>query len=178
MTVAKVWQSILALPVLISAPPDSLFDGNYTWVRPPHRRETRQRRHQDNHGMLNSKSKLAQLIAPAFVCYGSLHMLETNPFLRVRLLKQSAYAGSKQITLTYSQRQSSSQYCNQLAHHNLSWNLPLASISLPEITMTLYKRKMKKNEDKIDGKDKWVKRWEHFQFTIGVPDNDLGQVGL
>jgi hypothetical protein len=36
----------------------------------------------------------------------------------------------------------------------LSWNLPLASISLPEITMTLYKRKMKKNEDKIDGEDK------------------------
>ena len=30
VTVAKVWQSILALPVSISAPPDSLFDGSYT----------------------------------------------------------------------------------------------------------------------------------------------------
>jgi hypothetical protein len=100
--------------------------------------------------MLNSKSKLAQLIAPAFVCNGSLHMLETNPFLRVRLLKQSAYAGSKQITLTYNQRQSSSQYCNQLAHHNLSWNLPLDSNFLPRDNDSL----QEKNVDKIDGKDK------------------------
>ena len=77
---------------------------------------------------------------------------------------------------THNQRQIVlSQCCNQLAHHNLSWNLPLASNFLPRDNNDSLQEK---NEDKIDGKDKWVKRWEHFQFPIGVPDNDLGQVGL
>ena len=82
---------------------------------------------------------------------------------------------AKPSLLWHATRDSSSQCCNQLAHHNLSWNLPLASNFLPRDNNDSLQEK---NEDKIDEKDKWVKRWEHFQFPIGVPDNDLGQVGL
>ena len=115
------------------------------------------------------------LIAPAFVCDSSLHMLETNPFLRVRLLKQSAYAGSKQITLTCNQR--------QRTRLNIARKSPIITcrgiFHSPNFLARDYNDSLQeKNEDKIDGKDKWVKRWEHFQFPIGVPDNDLGQVGL
>ena len=104
------------------------------------------------------------------------HRFISNSFQRSSGQANLHTSIQSKVMLKHNQRQIVlSQCCNQLAHHNLSWNLPLASNFLPRDNNDSLQEK---NEDKIDGKDKWVKRWEHFQFPIGVPDNDLGQVGL
>jgi hypothetical protein len=54
--------------IFIDAPPDSLFNGSCTWVRPP-RRGTRQRRHQECHVM----QKQNQIPSP--LCTGQIRLI-------------------------------------------------------------------------------------------------------
>ena len=111
--------------------------------------------------------RLLFIFFPTFVCWSSLHTLRIDKFLKPHQSKAFP-------TMTCNQR----QLVSMLQPTRPSYLVVESSTRLNFLFRDNNDSLQEKNEDKIDGKDKWVKRWKHFQFPIGVPDNDLGQVGL